>query len=119
MNKIKYLVLVLIISLFLVSSCGNKKGKIILKNEIEKLSVGASYKLQLDVEMENKRINKEDVLKDLIITSLNEDIIKVEEDTLIALKEGKATINVVGKKYNQLVLNIEIEVFEDKIKKIT
>lgn len=119
MNKIKYLVLLLIIPLFLVSSCGNKKGKIILKNEIEKLSVGASYKLQLDVEMENKRINKEDVLKDLIITSLNDDIIKVEEDTLIALKEGKATINVVGKKYNQLVLNIEIEVFEDKIKKIT
>ena len=111
--------LVLIALVVTLTSCSGKK-KVTLSAEKSEISViiGETFELKLSA-TEVKKFTEDDILANLDITSSDQNIVKVENDSLTAVGIGTANVTATWKEYDGATVTVKVNVLAPEVGSVT
>ena len=118
-KKAFLLSLIFVAVLVTLASCSGKK-KVTLSAEKSEISVliGETVELKLSA-TEVKKYTEEDILANLDIVSSDANIVKVENDSIIAVGIGTANVTATWKEYEGATVTVKVNVLAPEVGSVT
>ena len=121
MNTLKkglFLTFILTLTIITLSSCSSKKKVVLTANQGEvTFAVGDDVDLHLSA-TGTKKFTEEKILSNLVYTSNNEEVIKIENNKIIAVGIGTADVTATWKEYDGATVTVKVKVVKPVLKEI-